>query len=320
MNITVIYDYFFKVLSEELLTQIREAAPEACVKEVRQDDVTVSDLIDADVVYGRIPQHMLIELPNLKWQHLASAGANGLTDIALYANKSILLTKSSGTFGIPMAEYIVGMMIAISRDFSYYYKKQKEKIWWEHTPDFRDIYGSTVLIFGLGDIGTEVCRHLSSFNCRFIGFRYDTSKPHELITDIRPISKLRDSLPEADYIIVCAPGTTETEKTFGREEFILMKDTAIIINVGRGMIIDTDALAVALNEKQIYGAGLDVTEPEPLPAEHPLWNARNALITPHVSAITQLTTKRRVMVFLDLLKRYITGQEMYNIVNFDTEY
>ena len=320
MNITVIYDYFFKVLSEELLRQIRETAPDANVSEVEQDVVTVADLVDADVVYGRIPAHMLIELPKLKWQHLASAGANGLTDRALYANKSIILTKSSGTFGIPIAEYIVGMMIALSRDFGYYYKKQTENHWCDNTPDFRDIYGSTVLIFGLGDIGTEVGRHLSGFNCRFIGFRHDASKPHEIITDIRPISKLHESLPEADFIIVCAPGTTETENTFGSEEFKLMKNTAIIINVGRGMIIDGDALAEALNNEQIYAAGLDVTEPEPLPTEHPLWSARNAFITPHVSAITQLTTKRRVMIFLDLLKRYLNGQEMYNIVDFETGY
>ena len=320
MNITVIYDYFFKVLSEELLAQIREAAPGANVTEVEQSVVTVADLVEADIVYGRIPAHMLIELPNLKWQHLASAGANGLTDKTLYANKSIILTKSSGTFGIPIAEYIVGMMVTLSRDFNYYYKKQSEKHWCEDTPDFRDIHGSTVIIFGLGDIGTEVCRHLAGFNCQFIGIRHDVSKPHEIITDIRPMSKLRESLPEADYIIVCAPGTTETENAFGREEFGLMKNTAIIINVGRGMIIDGYALADALINEQIYAAGLDVTEPEPLPPEHPLWSARNTIITPHVSAITQLTTKRRVQVFLDLLKRYMKGQEMYNIVNFDFGY
>ena len=320
MKLTLIYDYFFKVLSDELLTRVREAVPGITVSEVQQDAVTVADLIDSDMVYGRIPPHMLIELPNLKWLHLASAGANGMTDRALYANKTVILTKSSGTFGIPMAEYIIGMMVALGRDFGYYYKKQLNNEWCDNLPDFRDISGSTVFVIGLGDIGTEVCTHLSGFGCRLTGFRRDVTKPHEIVTDVRPISKLYESLPEADYIIICTPGTTETENLFGCEEFKLMKNTAIIINVGRGMIIDSDALADALNEEQIYGAGLDVTEPEPLPPEHPLWRARNIIITPHNSAATKLTTERRVLVFLDLLKRYITGLDMYNLVDFDKGY
>jgi len=99
-----------------------------------------------------------------------------------------------------------------------------------------------------------------------------------------------------------------------------MKNTAIIINVGRGMIVDSDALADALNQGKIGGAGLDVTEPEPLPEEHPLWDAPNLLITPHVSAATQVTTERRLGVFLDLLKLYLAGQELYNFVDFDAGY
>ena len=320
MKLTIIYDYFFRVLSSELISRVKNAAPGIIVSEVQQKDVKVADLVDSDIVYGRIPQHMLIKLPNLKWQHLASAGANGLTDRELYANKTAILTKSSGTFGIPIAEYIIGMMVALGRNFGYYHKKQLNNEWCDILPDFRDISGSSVFVVGLGDIGTEVCRRLSVFGCHLTGFRRDATKPHEIVSDVRPISKLRESLPEADYVIICAPGTTETEKLFGQEEFMLMKNTAVIINVGRGMIIDSDALADALNKEQIYGAGLDVTEPEPLPPEHPLWRAKNIIITPHNSAATQLTTERRTMVFLDLLKRYLAGQEMYNLVDFDKGY
>jgi phosphoglycerate dehydrogenase-like enzyme len=121
-------------------------------------------------------------------------------------------------------------------------------------------------------------------------------------------------------VIICTPGTAETENLFGKAEFDIMKSNTIIINVGRGMIIDSDALTTALNERKIYGAGLDVTEPEPLPDGHPLWSARNILITPHVSAATNVTTNRRTKVFIKLLKRYIAGQELYNHVDFEAGY
>jgi phosphoglycerate dehydrogenase-like enzyme len=320
LKLTIINDHYFRKLPEELLQEIRNTATGYTVTEAPQKGITIDDLIDSDVVFGRIPPHLLIELPNLKWQHLASAGANGLIDRELYANKSMMLTKSSGTFGIPIAEHIVGMMIALGRDFGRYYKKQFEGEWDSEWPILLDISDSTVLIIGLGDIGTEVSRHLSGFGCRLIGMRKNADKPHDIIKDVRPTSQLHETLPEADYVIICTPGTTETDKLFGRKEFEIMKSTAIIINVGRGMIIDSEALAEALNKRKIYGAGLDVTEPEPLPTGHPLWSARNIFITPHVSAATNVTTKRRVRVFINLLKHYVSGQEMYNLIDFDAGY
>ena len=320
MKISIINDHYFRRLSGELLQKIKDAAPGYDVSQVEQKGIRAADLIDSEIVFGRIPPHLLIELKNLKWLHLGSAGANGMTDRSLYANKQTILTKSSGTFGVSMSEHIIGMMIALSRDFGHYYKKQSDGEWCNEWPTHLDISGSTALVIGLGDIGTEVCKRLISFGCHIIGFRRDASKPHEIVRDVRPLSRLRESLPEADYIIVCTPGTTETEKLFGQKEFESMKKRTIIINVGRGIIIDTDALAGVLNKRMIGGAGLDVTEPEPLPAGHPLWSAPNVFITPHVSAPTKVTAERRVKIFTDLLKRYLAGQEMYNIVDFDAGY
>ena len=320
MKLTIINDHYFRKLPHELLQEIQDIAQGYTVAEIEQMGITVDDLFDSDIVFGRIPPHLLIELPNLKWQHLASAGANGLMDKELYANKSMILTKSSGTFGIPIAEHIVGMMIALGRNFERYYKKQFEGVWDSEWPILLDVSDSTVLIIGLGDIGTQVSRHLSGFGCRLIGMRKNAAKQHEIIQDVRPISRLHETLPEVDYVVICSPGTVETEKLFGYKEFEIMKSTAIIINVGRGMIIDSEALVEALNERKIYGAGLDVTEPEPLCAGHPLWSARNVLITPHVSAATNVTTKRRARVFIKMLKRYVAGQGLYNFIDFEAGY
>jgi len=320
LKISIITDFYFHTLSDTQLGEIQAAAPGYEISQVEQKEVTAADLMDSEIVFGRIPPHLLIELKNLKWLHLGSAGANGMTDISLYANKSVILTKSSGTFGIVVADYIIGAMISLSRSFGYYYDKQRNGEWCPKLPEFFDISGSTVLLVGLGSIGTEVSRRLSAFGCHIIGFRHDVSKPHEIVSDIRPLSRLRESLPEADYVILCAPGTAETNKRISHVEFDLMKKRAIVINVGRGMIIDTDALNDALRKQKIAGAGLDVTEPEPLPEGHPLWSAPNVFITPHVSALTQVTSERRLAIFVDLLKRYLTGQEMYNFVDFNAGY
>ena len=320
MKISIITDFYFQALTDAQLAEIQDAAPGALISQYEQKKVTAVDLIDSEIVFGRIPPHLLIMLENLKWLHLGSAGANGMTDISLYANKSVILTKSSGTFGIAVADYIIGTMISLSRSFGYYYDKQRDGEWSQKSLEYFDISGATVLIVGLGSIGTEVSKRLSAFGCHIIGFRRDVSKPHEIVSDIRPLSRLRESLPEADYIILCAPGTAETTKRVSYAEFNLMKKRAIIINVGRGMIIDTDALVEALRTQKIAGAALDVTEPEPLPEGHPLWSAPNVFITPHISALTQVTAERRFEIFIDLLKRYLAGQEMYNFVDFDAGY
>ena len=320
MKITLIYSQGFVKLTDELVGRIRAVAPEAIISEVYERDVRVEDLVDSEIIFGRMPAHILKSLPNLKWLHLYTAGADAMTDISLYANKSIILTKASGTYGVPIAEHVIGMMTAVSRNFGYYYGEQRKGSWSNQSPNFLDIYGSTVLVLGLGDIGTEVCKRLSGFDCNIIGIRRNPSKPHELVQDIRPLSQLQESLPEADYVVICTPGTEKTSKLFGEKEFKLMKKNAIIVNIGRGSTIDTDALATALHTQEIYGAGLDVTDPEPLPADHMLWSAPNILITPHISGLSPMMIERRLMIFVDLLKRYVSGEELYNIVDFTEGY
>jgi len=321
MKITLIYTAYFEKLADEQLDMIEATAPDASISEVNGSEMQVEDIVDSDIIFGRIPPRMLPQLKKLKWNHMPTAGADGMTDKSLYASESIVVTKASGTYGIPIAEHIVGMILALSHTFGYYFEKQGKGLWCDKIPtNLVDIYGSTVLVLGLGDIGTEVCRCLSGFGCNIIGFRQNASKPHDLVSDVRSISQLKETLPSADYIIICTPGTEKTTKLFGSEEFNLMKKRAIIINIGRGKIIDTNALNEALVTRKIGGAGLDVTDPEPLPKDHPLWKAPNVLITPHVSGITQTATDRRVTVFLDLLKRYVDGRELYNVVDLDEGY
>jgi len=320
MKVSILTDGFIVKCPDEALAALKSEVPEAEINCIAGSAAGLAELADSDVVYGWLPQDMIRQLKNLKWLHLPSAGANNYTDVSLYVNPSIILTKSSGTFGIPIAEHVIGMMIALSRNFALYHNAQKEGKWNRDRTEAIDIYNSNILLLGLGDIGTQVCRRLAGFDCNIIGFRRDASVPHELVSEVRPMSRLRESLPEADYVLICLPGTEETSKVMGREEFSVMKKQAIVINIGRGTIIDTDALVDALNEGRIAGAGLDVTDPEPLPPDHPLWSAANVLITPHISSLSPRNDGRRLAIFTDLLKRYVSGREMYNIVDFSSGY
>ena len=320
MKITIINDsaYLCNTEAEELL--LKRTFPDLTISCVNRDSIDLEKIDDSEVIFGWVPAQLLKELRNLKWLHLPSAGANNYANLSLYANQSIILTKSSGTFGMAIAEHTLGMMLALSRKFAVHLNSQHEGEWRFGQLDVQEITGSNVLVLGLGNLGTEICKHLSGFGCHITGFRRDATVSHDFVNEVRPISRLRESLPEADYIVICLPATNETTKLIGQEEIALMKKRAIIVNVGRGSIIDTDALIDALNNKRIAGAGLDVTDPEPLPPGHPLWSAENVMITPHVSAVSSGNTVRIFSIFSDLLKLYASGQPMFNVIDFESGY
>ena len=321
MKITIIeYDVYDNKYNDEQIAILKSAAPNIIVDCLSSECVSKETLYDSDVIFGWPPSELLVDLPNLKWLHLPSAGSDSYNKASVFSNPDIIVTKSSGTFGIPISESIIGMMITLSRNFLPYYDNQKKNSWTQIRAEYPDIFNSTVFVLGLGNIGTELCKRLSGFDCNIIGFRNNPSTPCEYADEVLPVSEFRNRLPEADFIAICLPGTSETKNLISFDEFKLMKSSAIIANIGRGSIINTDALIDALNTNKIGGAGLDVTDPEPLPPDHPLWKAKNVLITPHVSAASRHNKIRRLMIFADLIKRYQNGQPLYNIVDFNKGY
>lgn len=320
MKLSIVYSNWFRELPEGKLQAVKDSVKGLDISIFQQKTVTKEDLIESEVIYGAPPPEMLKELKNLKWLHLPSTGAREYADAALYASPTPILTNSSGAFGISMSEHVVGMMISLTRNFGKAFQNMKLGKWDRNKPEFPEIFGSKVVLLGLGKVGTEICKRLSCFNCKIIGFRRNLSRPHEWADEIHPISELHTFLPDADYIISCLPATAETEKLIGKQELALMKKRAILINVSRGSVVDTGALTEALRDHMIAGAGLDVTDPEPLPAEHPLWQMENVLITPHLSGSSEHKEERRLSILLDLLERYMSGQELYNLVNFSSNY
>jgi phosphoglycerate dehydrogenase-like enzyme len=177
-----------------------------------------------------------------------------------------------------------------------------------------------VLIVGAGAIGNELAKQLQGFSCKVVGIKRDPSVKPPFYNEVYADGELDAHLPEADYVALCLPRTPDTISMFDYRRFSLMKPSAIISNIGRGDAIVSDDLDRALREKLIFGAGLDVTEPEPLPEGHPLWSAPNIIITSHTSGFSVNANKRRFGVFYDLWKRYNAGLPLHSIVDFTKGY
>ncbi len=225
--------------------------------------------------------------PNLRWVQWIGAGVDHAPLAALKA-RGILLTNNRGVHANNIAEHIVGMMIAIARNFPRLVHAQGEQRWMLHESDFpvRELAGSRLVILGAGHIGSALARKARALDME-VEVLGRTPRPTFIEgTTYRTIAALDEALAEAEHVAICLPLTPETNRLFDRERFARMKRGAVIYNVGRGPTIDTDALIDALQSGQLGGAGIDVSEPEPLQEGHPLWTAPNVFITGHTAGRT----------------------------------
>lgn len=216
--------------------------------------------------------------PNIEWVQLPMAGVDMFAPImAKYASSNRpLWTSAKGAYSEPVAEHAVALALALLRVFP----KRVRATSWSTVPEGISLYGLNVVIIGAGGIALETMRLLGPFDPTFTIVRRSTS-PVEGAARTVAADQLDEVLPEADVVIVAAAMTGDTAKMFGASQFALMKSTAVLVNIARGGLVDTDALIAALDSGTIWGAGLDVTDPEPLPDGHPLWSNERALITPH---------------------------------------
>ncbi len=269
----------------------------------------------ADIIIGDIPREYYGRLSNLKWLQLTSAGA----DKIVYGgaiSKDTLLTNASGAFGEVIAEYVIGGILCLYRDLFAYRKNQREKIWCD-TKQERMIFGSRALILGCGNIGQSVSKRLRAFGAVTVGVRRSCKKCAAF--DETYSAQLLDKLlPLADIIVCALPKTPDTEHLLNRERLSLVKKNALVVNVGRGSVIDTNVLCEKLESGQLYGAVLDVFEHEPLEESSPLWEMENVLITPHISGVSfghSARTERLIaQICAENLRRYIAKEPLKNIV------
>lgn len=279
-----------------------------------------SDIGSAEVVIGEPRTERIREAKNLKFVQMTWAGADIYTRGGF--PQGIKIANASGAFGPVIAEYVIGAILCVYRRFPEYVENQKVCIWRDAGAE-RTIEGKTALILGTGDIGSNIAKRLSAFGTKNIGIRR-TGAPAQYFDEMHTLSNIDALLPRADLVIGCLPNTKETGHILNYDRLCLMKSDALFINVGRGSLIDTDALIRALEERRIAGAILDVLEKEPLAADSPLWKMPNVLITPHISGRGfghDPATERKIWdICLENLRRYIAGEDIINEVDMNLGY
>ncbi len=300
--------------------RLREAAPEAEFIFTDPSGVDEKTAKEADIIIGNVQPSYVKGSRKLKLLQLNSAGTDGYTVPGVMPENAVL-ANATGAYGLAISEHMLGMLLMLMKRLNTYNENMKEGKWTD-AGNVPSIYDSKTLVVGLGDIGSEFAKRMSALGSHVSAIKRRKSEKPSYIDKMYRMDELKEALKDADIVAASLPGTAETYKVFNQEVFGAMKKGAYFINVGRGTAVDTDALLQAVKEGIIAGAGLDVTDPEPLPADHPLWHTPGVLITPHVSGGYHLkqTHDRIVDIAVRNIGHILNGEPVENLVDMETGY
>ncbi len=265
---------------------------------------------------GRV-QALFAVAPKLRWYHSLGAGVEDLVGIAELRERKIVLTNNSGPYDIPIAEHVLATILASAKRLHLYRDQQARAEWRSHPQD--EVRDRTVVVFGIGSIGAEVAKLASGVGMNVIGVRRREGSVAG-VSRVVPPERLAEVAAEADYLVLAAPLTNETQGAVSRRVIARMKPTAWIVNIARGAMLDEDALVDALRAGRLGGAALDALTVEPLPKDHPLWTLPNVIITPHSSNSSPRIRERSVALFRENLRRYKVRESLLNVVDPDAGY
>lgn len=276
---------------------------------------------DAEILFGDVPPEWLMDCKDLKWLQISWAGVGPYVDKEYL--RHVRLTNASGAYGETIAEHVMGILLALARHLPDYMKNASQSVWKGCGSEW-NLCGKHALILGTGDVGSHVAGLVSAFGMKVTGFCRHTRKAEKPFDRMICEEDLDDVIPTVDFICGCLPETPETIHLLNFQRLNQTKKDAILINVGRGSLIDTEGLKKLLEQGHFYGVGLDVTDPEPLPCNHPLWKFQNVIITPHVAGIGfgHYTKTRKYIweISLENLRRYRDGEMLLNLVDYQRGY
>jgi phosphoglycerate dehydrogenase-like enzyme len=276
----------------------------------RDADVLVIGFIDADEIRTSIES-----ATSARWISTHAAGVDHYP-MDLLAERNLILTNGAGVNAPPIAEYVVLCVLSAAKSFPFFAVASERHEWPTRRPPAEELDGARALVLGYGEIGRGVGERLRAFGVRVTGVRRTPSEEPDIVGP----DDWRGRLGEFDYILVTAALTGDTRHMLGEHEFARMRPSAWLVNVSRGPLVDHDALAEALAAGRPRGAYLDVTEPEPLPAEHPLWRTPNVIISGHSAGRSPRSRQRYAAMFLDNLQRFQSGQPLLNLVDYSAGY
>lgn len=301
-----------------LLAELQSASPEAHIVSATGDAV-LREVADADGFIGQISSAEVRAGKRLKWVGVMSAGVETIlfpsdgTDAL--RQSSITLTNNKVVQGPEIADHALAMLLMLSRNLNVLYRNDQQQIWDPRAFHGIELNTKSAVVIGLGGIGMQIATRAWAFGMKVTGVDPEDKPFSPFVQRVVKPDQLDEVLPEADVVFISTPHTPKSYKMMGARQFELMKRNSYFIAVSRGAIYDMGGLVKALDEKKLAGAGVDVTDPEPLPKDHPLWKFQNAVITPHIAGRSDLDAGRMVGTLKENIRRFVDGRPLINVVD-----
>lgn len=301
-------------LSPAAVEELKQAAP-AGVEVIPVDAAGLKARApEADAILGTINDDLLRAAPKLKWVQTYSAGVERYLTPEVKASP-VTITNGKIIQGPNIADHAFALLLALTRDLHRIIPNRTAEEWSRGRHQPIELAGKTAVIIGAGGIGMQIAQRAKGFGMRVIGVDPKDLSYTPLLDKLVPPDRLDAVLPEADVVFVSAPHTPESEGMMGARQFELLKKGAYFIAVSRGKLYNTDALVRALDSRRLAGAGLDVTDPEPLPKGHPLWKFENVVITPHIAGQSDRVQSRRMELIKNNIRRFAANEPLLNVVD-----
>jgi phosphoglycerate dehydrogenase-like enzyme len=320
-------------VDDERLRQVRSAAGAMSVVNSDSEPAAVAAMPDADAFFGKLTPEMLAAATQLRWVQSPTASLEHFLFPELVEHPC-LLTNMRGLFSDVIADHVLGYVLCFARNLHRYIRQQSESVWEpiggeSNRPGFATGPGivslndrahmhlsdCTIGIVGLGNIGAEIARRSLAFGMSVLAVDPVQTEAPPGVASLQRLEELPNLLAQSDFVVIAAPHTPETVGMFGLQEFRQMRRSAYLINIGRGVIVRLADLVAAINDGEIAGAALDVFEQEPLPADHPLWQMENVILTPHVAACSVRIAERHLEVLLENIQRFVRGESLKNVAD-----
>jgi phosphoglycerate dehydrogenase-like enzyme/glyoxylase-like metal-dependent hydrolase (beta-lactamase superfamily II) len=305
------------------LAELKRIAPDVLFIPARDAEEAAKLAEEADAVLGFCTPEIVKAGKALRWIQVGRAGVEKDLSAELAGSK-IVLTNIQRVSGPHVADQAFALLLGLTRGLARAAhgedrlkddKVQPKWAWLRQQIKARELHGKTMLVVGLGGVGTQISRRAEAFGMRVMAIDPKDMERPEFVFSLDKPSKLMDRLPQADVVVLACPLTAETRGLWGEKQFGAMKKTALLINVARGGIVQTPALVAALKESRIAGAGLDVSDPEPLPDDHPLWKLPNVVISPHTGGISPEGRDRQWRLWRENVRRFVAGERLLCVVD-----
>jgi phosphoglycerate dehydrogenase-like enzyme len=307
------------VTSDEAVKRYKAAAGSAADVVVTTSDAEFAkEVATADGVVGGVTKAQFATAKKLKWLQTISAGVEAYSFWPEFVKSNVELTNCKVVQGPTIADHAFAMLLSLTRGLTEYIPGRVKKEWGGRTSfpqGMTELPGMTAVVIGAGGIGTQIAQRANGFGMKVIGVDPRDMPISNFFSEMVTPDRLNEVLPRADVVFVSAPLTPKSERMIAASQFDAMKRGAYFIAVSRGRLYDKAALVKALDSKKLAGAGLDVTDPEPLPAEDSLWNFPNVVITPHVASVAEGSNQRRIGVIEENIRRFAHGAQLTHVVD-----